>query len=171
MNMLEKNLGDIRDRIASAASACGRDPDSVRLLAVSKRKPASDIRLAHSFGQRDFGENYLQEAQGKMRELDDLNICWHFIGAIQSNKTRSIAEAFDWVHCIDRLKIASRLSEQRPEGREPLNACIQVNLDDESSKAGIDLDIYLFMYETRVLEFRENPPGRDWDGVYVATSK
>jgi len=140
MNNLEKNLHSIRERIASAASACGRDPDSILLLAVSKRKPASDIRLAHACGQRDFGENYLQEALHKMQELDDLDLCWHFIGAIQSNKTRSIAESFDWVHCIDRLKIATRLSEQRPAGREPLNACIQINLDDESSKAGIDLD-------------------------------
>jgi len=140
MNNLEKNLHSIRERIASAASACGRDPDSILLLAVSKRKPASDIRLAHACGQRDFGENYLQEALHKMQELDDLDIRWHFIGAIQSNKTRSIAESFDWVHCIDRLKVATRLSEQRPAGREPLNACIQINLDDESSKAGIDLD-------------------------------
>jgi pyridoxal phosphate enzyme (YggS family) len=140
MNNLEKNLRTMRTRIARAAQDCGRDPNSILLLAVSKRKPASDIRLAYACGQRDFGENYLQEALGKMQELDDLDICWHFIGAIQSNKTRSIAESFDWVHCIDRLKIATRLSEQRPAGREPLNACIQINLDDESSKAGIDLD-------------------------------
>jgi hypothetical protein len=90
-------------------------------------------------GQSEFGENYLQEALQKMQELDDLDICWHFIGAIQSNKTRSIAEAFDWVHCIDRLKIAQRLSDQRPTQLAPLNICIQVNLDHESSKAGIDL--------------------------------
>jgi hypothetical protein len=140
MNNLEKNLRTMRTRIARAAQDCGRDPNSILLLAVSKRKPASDIRLAYACGQRDFGENYLQEALGKMQELDDLDICWHFIGTIQSNKTRSIAESFDWVHCIDRLKIATRLSEQRPAGREPLNACIQINLDDESSKAGIDLD-------------------------------
>jgi len=140
MNKLEKNLQTIRARIDRAAHDCGRDPESILLLAVSKRKPASDIRLAYACGQRDFGENYLQEALQKMHELEDLPICWHFIGAIQSNKTRSIAESFDWVHCIDRLKIATRLSEQRPAGREPLNACIQINLDDESSKAGIDLD-------------------------------
>jgi len=140
MNKLEKNLQSMHTRIVSAADACGRRADSILLLAVSKRKPASDIRLAYACGQRDFGENYLQEALHKMQELDELEICWHFIGAIQSNKTRSIAESFDWVHCIDRLKIATRLSEQRPAGREPLNACIQINLDDESSKAGIDLD-------------------------------
>lgn len=140
MNNIEKNLQSIRARIENAARDCGRDAASIRLLAVSKRKPASDIRLAYSAGQTDFGENYLQEALQKMTELEDLQICWHFIGAIQSNKTRSIAESFDWVHCIDRLKIAQRLSAQRPPGRDPLNACIQINLDDEASKAGIDLD-------------------------------
>ena len=138
MKNMEKNLNRVRSRIIEAARASGRDPDSILLLAVSKKKPASDIRLAYASGQRDFGENYLQEAQQKMQELQDLDICWHFIGAIQSNKTRPIAEAFDWVHCVDRAKIAHRLSEQRPVGRQPLNVCIQVNLDHESSKAGID---------------------------------
>jgi pyridoxal phosphate enzyme (YggS family) len=136
---MEKNLNDIHASIASAANASGRAADSTMLLAVSKKKPASDIRLAYACGQRDFGENYLQEALQKMQELQDLDINWHFIGAIQSNKTRSIAEAFDWVHCVDRLKIAKRLSEQRPATLAPLNICIQVNLDHEASKAGIDL--------------------------------
>ena len=139
MNNIEKNLADIRAHIGSAASAAERDADSILLLAVSKRKPASDIRLAYAAGQRDFGENYLQEALQKMQELEELEINWHFIGAIQSNKTRSIAEAFAWVHCIDRLKIAKRLSEQRPATLAPLNVCIQVNIDHEESKAGIDL--------------------------------
>jgi pyridoxal phosphate enzyme (YggS family) len=139
MNNMEKNLNDIHVRIASAANACGRATDSIMLLAVSKKKPASDIRLAYECGQRDFGENYLQEALQKVRELQDLGINWHFIGAIQSNKTRSIAEAFDWVHCVDRLKIAKRLSEQRPATLTPLNICIQINLDHETSKAGIEL--------------------------------
>ena len=139
MNNMEKNLNDIRARIASAASASGRAAESVMLLAVSKKKPASDIRLAYDCGQRDFGENYLQEALQKQQDLQDLDINWHFIGAIQSNKTRSIAEAFDWVHCVDRLKIATRLSEQRPTTLAPLNICIQVNIDHETSKAGIDL--------------------------------
>jgi pyridoxal phosphate enzyme (YggS family) len=139
MNNMEKNLNDIRARIASAASASGRAADSIMLLAVSKKKPASDIRLAFGCGQRDFGENYLQEALQKKQELQDLDINWHFIGAIQSNKTRSIAEAFDWVHCVDRLKIATRLSEQRPAPLAPLNICIQVNIDHEASKAGIEL--------------------------------
>jgi len=139
MKNIEKNLNDIHARIAAAATACERDPDSVSLLAVSKRKPASDIRLAFASGQIEFGENYLQEALQKIQELGDLDISWHFIGAIQSNKTRNIAEAFDWVHCIDRAKIARRLSEQRPPQLAPLNVCIQVNLDHEASKAGIDL--------------------------------
>jgi len=139
MNNMGKNLNDIRARIANAASASGRAADSIMLLAVSKKKPASDIRLAYAGGQRDFGENYLQEALLKMQELQGLDINWHFIGAIQSNKTRSIAEAFDWVHCVDRLKIAKRLSEQRPATLTPLNICIQINLDHETSKAGIEL--------------------------------
>lgn len=140
MKNMEKNLNLVRARILDAARACGRDPDSVLLLAVSKKKPAAEIRLAYRLGQRDFGENYLQEAQQKMQELADLDISWHFIGAIQSNKTKPIAEAFDWAHCVDRAKIAQRLSEQRPDGMPPLNVCIQVNLDHESTKAGVEAD-------------------------------
>jgi len=140
MNNIEKNLTSIRAAITTAAGACGRPAESILLLAVSKKKPAVDIREAYACGQRDFGENYLQEALQKQHELQDLDITWHFIGAIQSNKTRSIAEAFDWAHCVDRLKIATRLSEQRPAGLAPLNVCIQVNIDHEASKAGIDLN-------------------------------
>jgi pyridoxal phosphate enzyme (YggS family) len=140
MKNIEINLNHIHAQIVEAAVACGRDPDSVLLLAVSKRKPAGDIRCAWQLGQKDFGENYLQEAQQKMLELKDLDISWHFIGAIQSNKTRNIAEAFDWAHCIDRVKIAQRLSAQRPANLAPLNVCIQVNIDHETSKAGIDLN-------------------------------
>lgn len=140
MQNIEKNLNRIREQIVQAATTCGRDPDSILLLAVSKKKPASDIRQAWQLGQKHFGENYLQEALEKMQVLGDLDICWHFIGAIQSNKTRSIAESFDWAHCIDRVKIARRLSEQRPAGMDPLNVCIQVNIDHEDSKAGIDLE-------------------------------
>lgn len=138
MKNIEINLNHVRAQIAEAALACDRDPDSILLLAVSKRKPSSDIRYAWQLGQRDFGENYLQEAQQKMQELKDLDISWHFIGAIQSNKTRNIAEAFDWAHCIDRVKIAQRLSAQRPANLAPLNVCIQINIDHETSKAGID---------------------------------
>ena len=139
MENIENNLNRIKTRIFETARKFDRDPESVLLLAVSKRKPASDIRAAHAYGQRDFGENFLQEAQGKMQELRDLDIHWHFIGAIQSNKTKPIAESFDWAHCIDRVKIARRLSEQRPADMAPLNVCIQVKLDDEASKAGIEL--------------------------------
>lgn len=139
MDNVEKSLNLIRVQIEEAARKFGREPESILLLAVSKRKPASDIRAAYGFGQRHFGENFLQEAQGKMQELQDLDICWHFIGAIQSNKTRPIAQAFDWAHCVDRIKIARRLSEQRPSDKAPLNVCIQVKLDDEESKSGIGL--------------------------------
>ncbi len=139
MKNMEKYLNQIHEQIVQAAVAYERDPDSIMLLAVSKKKPASDIRRARELGQRDFGENYLQEALQKMEELEELDISWHFVGAIQSNKTRNIAEAFDWAHCIDRVKIARRLSEQRPADLAPLNVCIQVNIDHESSKAGIDL--------------------------------
>jgi pyridoxal phosphate enzyme (YggS family) len=139
MKNIENNLNHIRAQIEQAALACERDPGSILLLAVSKRKPASDIRCAWQLGQKHFGENYLQEAQPKMLELKDLDIIWHFIGAIQSNKTRNIAETFDWAHCIDRVKIAQRLSAQRPANLPPLNLCIQVNIDHETSKSGIDL--------------------------------
>jgi pyridoxal phosphate enzyme (YggS family) len=106
------------------------------LLAVSKTKPAQALREAYAAGLRDFGENYLQEALGKQLELADLPLIWHFIGPIQSNKTRAIAEHFDWVHSVDRLKIAQRLSEQRPAELPPLNICIQVNVSGEASKSG-----------------------------------
>ncbi len=139
MQNIEKNLSSIQAQIRQAEIDHARAPGSVSLLAVSKKKPASDIRTAWLAGQRDFGENYLQEARQKMDELQDLDICWHFIGALQSNKTASVAEAFDWVHCVDRLKIAERLSAQRPAAMKPLNLCIQVNLDDEASKAGVTL--------------------------------
>jgi len=108
----------------------------VGLLAVSKTKPASDLREAYAAGLRDFGENYLQEALGKQAELSGLPLIWHFIGPIQSNKTRAIAENFAWVHSVDRLKIAQRLSEQRPADLPPLNICIQVNVSGEASKSG-----------------------------------
>ncbi len=140
MHNIENNLAQIRARIDAAASAADRDPESVLLLAVSKKKPVEDIRIAYAAGQRAFGENYLQEAMQKIGALAELDISWHFIGAIQSNKTRDIAACFDWAHCIDRVKIARRLGSQRPAEMPPLNVCIQVNLDDESSKAGVELD-------------------------------
>lgn len=136
MSTLADNLSAISARIASAAQAAGRDPASVQLLAVSKTKPASAIREIHAAGVCNFGENYLQEALTKQQALGDLPLIWHFIGPIQSNKTKAIAEHFDWVHSVDRLKIAQRLSEQRPAGLAPLNICLQVNVSGEDSKSG-----------------------------------
>ena len=136
MSTIAKNIAKVRTRIREAAQACGRDPESVGLLAVSKTKPAAAVREAHACGQRDFGENYLQEALNKQAELSDLALTWHFIGPIQSNKTRPIAEHFAWVHSVDRLKIAQRLSAQRPAHLPPLNICLQVNVSGEASKSG-----------------------------------
>lgn len=140
MSTIAANISTLESRIRTAALAGQRAPESVGLLAVSKTKPAEAIREAFAAGLRDFGENYLQEAIGKQAQLTDLPLCWHFIGPIQSNKTRAIAENFAWVHSVDRLKIAQRLSEQRPEGLEPLNICIQVNVSGEASKSGCTPD-------------------------------
>ncbi len=140
MQNIEKNLNKVRNNIAHLARRYRRDPKDISLLAVSKKKSAQEIRTAYSALQINFGENYLQEARQKMLELSDLEITWHFIGAIQSNKTRIIAEHFDWAHCIDRLKIAQRLNEQRPDSMAPINVCIQVNIDLETSKSGVGLE-------------------------------
>ncbi|ANI57173.1 MULTISPECIES: YggS family pyridoxal phosphate-dependent enzyme [Pseudomonas] len=136
MSTIADNIQLVSSRIQAAVKAAGRDENSVQLLAVSKTKPAQALREAYAAGLRDFGENYLQEALGKQLELADLPLIWHFIGPIQSNKTRSIAEHFAWVHSVDRLKIAQRLSEQRPADLPPLNICIQVNVSGEASKSG-----------------------------------
>lgn len=136
MSTIADNIGLVSERIRAAAVASQRDTGSVHLLAVSKTKPAQAVREAYAAGMRDFGENYLQEALGKQAELTDLPLSWHFIGPIQSNKTRAIAENFAWVHSVDRLKIAQRLSEQRPADLPPLNICIQVNVSGEASKSG-----------------------------------
>ncbi|MFJ4372401.1 YggS family pyridoxal phosphate-dependent enzyme [Pseudomonas japonica] len=136
MSTIADNLSTLAGRIHSAAAASGRDPASIHLLAVSKTKPATAVREAFAAGVRDVGENYLQEALGKQAQLSDLPLTWHFIGPIQSNKTRAIAEHFDWVHSVDRLKIAQRLSEQRPDHLPPLNLCLQVNVSGEDSKSG-----------------------------------
>ena len=140
MHNIEKNLARVRRQIAEAAQGCGRDPAGIRLLAVSKTKPVEAILAAYAAGQRDFGENYLQEAEQKIAQLSDKDIIWHYIGPIQSNKTRLIAHDFAWVHSVDRLKIARRLNEQRPLELPPLNILLQVNIDRELSKAGIDVD-------------------------------
>ena len=136
MSTIADNIGLVTERIRAAAQAVQRDETSVHLLAVSKTKPAQAVREAYAAGMRDFGENYLQEALGKQADLTDLPLSWHFIGPIQSNKTRAIAENFAWVHSVDRLKIAQRLSEQRPADLPPLNICIQVNVSGEASKSG-----------------------------------
>jgi pyridoxal phosphate enzyme (YggS family) len=133
-------VNHVRSRIHDAAEASGRDPKSVTLVAVTKGKPAELLRAAAAAGVTDFGESYLQEATPKMQELATLAVKWHFIGGIQSNKTRSIAEHFQWVHSIDRLSVAKRLSDQRPFHAPPLNVCLQVALVPEPTKGGIDPD-------------------------------
>ncbi len=137
MTAILSNLQATREAIAQAARAAQRDVAEVRLLAVSKTFPASAVRKAYANGQTAFGENYLQEALEKIEALRDLPLEWHFIGPIQSNKTRLIAENFAWVHSVDRLKIAERLSEQRPPHLPPLNICLQVNVSGEHSKSGV----------------------------------
>jgi pyridoxal phosphate enzyme (YggS family) len=138
MASIEATLQQVRTRIASACISAGRPVQSVTLLAVSKTFDATVVRAAHAAGQRAFGENYVQEAQQKMQALADLrsDIEWHLVGPLQANKTAAVAAAFDWVHTIDRLKIAERLSAQRPVGAPALNVCLQVNVSGEASKAG-----------------------------------
>lgn len=130
-------IAKVQARIRLAAEVAGRDPAGVTLMAVSKTRPARAVREAHAAGLVHFGENYLQEALDKQAGLADLPLTWHFIGPIQSNKTRAIAEHFAWVHSVDRLKIAQRLSEQRPVGLPPLQVCLQVNISAEASKSGV----------------------------------
>ena len=138
MSTIANNIAKVAARIREAAQAAARNPDEVHLLAVSKTQPAAAIRQACQAGLHDFGENYLQEALEKQADLADLPLTWHFIGPIQSNKTKAIAEHFDWVHSVDRLKIAQRLSDQRPESLPPLNICLQVNVSGEASKSGCE---------------------------------
>lgn len=139
---IAENLQQVRDRIASSAALCERSPQEVTLLAVSKTKPASAIEEAIAAGQLAFGENYVQEGVEKVAAFANHQppLVWHFIGPLQSNKSRLVAESFDWCHTIDRLKIAQRLNEQRPAGKAPLQVLIQVNISDEQSKSGIALD-------------------------------
>ncbi len=137
MGFVEQSLQVVRERIAVAALAAGRDSAAVTLVAVSKTVSAERIREAASAGQRAFGENYVQEGAAKAMELASLGLEWHLIGPLQSNKTRLAAEYFHWVHSIDRLKIAERLAAQRPPGLPPLQVCLQVNISGEASKAGV----------------------------------
>ncbi len=134
---LTDNIAKVRSRVRESAEKCQRQESAILLLAVSKTRPSDDIRTAANCGLRDFGENYLQEALDKIGELEDLDLCWHFIGPIQSNKTRPIATHFHWVHSVDRIKIARRLNDQRPDGLPPLNICLQVNISGEDSKSGV----------------------------------
>ena len=140
MTTIASNLQAVRDAIAAAAAGAGRDADDVALLAVSKTFAPDAIREAYQAGQTCFAESYVQEALDKIAALQDLPIEWHFIGPIQSNKTRAIAENFAWVHSVDRLKIAERLSEQRPAHLPPLQVCLQVNISGEASKSGVAPD-------------------------------
>jgi len=135
-----ENLRKIRDLLAISAVEAERDPETVKLLAVSKRQPLDKILAAASLGQRDFGENTVQEGLDKIRATADAGFTWHLIGHLQSNKTRVVAENFDWVHTIDTPKVARRLSQQRPATLPPLNVCVQVNVDDEPSKSGVNID-------------------------------
>lgn len=137
MTSISERLQAVTERLHAAENAAGRASGSVSLVAVSKTQPAEAIREAHAAGQRAFGENYLQESLEKMAALADLPLEWHFIGPIQSNKTRPIAEHFAWVHGVDRLKIAQRLSDARPENMPPLDICIEVNVSGEESKGGV----------------------------------
>ena len=139
MTDVKSPLLHINEQIKSHCERVGRDPHSVQLLAVSKTRTADELAKLADQGQRHFGENYLQEALAKIAALRGRGLVWHFIGPIQSNKTRDIAAHFDWVHSVDRLKVARRLSEQRPPESAPLNLCIQVNVDDEASKSGVAL--------------------------------
>ncbi|MHA0955164.1 YggS family pyridoxal phosphate-dependent enzyme [Enterobacter ludwigii] len=143
MNDIAHNLAQVRDKISAAATRCGRASEEITLLAVSKTKPASAIADAIEAGQHAFGENYVLEGVDKIRffqEQGKTDLQWHFIGPLQSNKSRLVAEHFDWCHTIDRLRIASRLNDQRPEALPPLNVLIQVNISDENSKSGIALE-------------------------------
>lgn len=139
MATIKENIQEVHRRLVNACTKAGREPASARLLVVSKTFEAAAVREAHAAGERAFGENYVQEALDKIAALADLRagIEWHLIGPLQSNKTRVVAEAFDWVHTVDRLKIAQRLSEQRPEGLAPLQVCLQVNISGEASKSGV----------------------------------
>ncbi|MCP2120600.1 UNVERIFIED_ORG: pyridoxal phosphate enzyme (YggS family) [Pantoea agglomerans] len=142
MNDIAHNLAQVRDKISAAATRCGRASEEITLLAVSKTKPASAIAEAIAAGHRAFGENYVQEGVDKIRyfqEQGNSDLQWHFIGPLQSNKSRLVAEHFDWCHTVDRLRIAARLNDQRPAEMPALNVLIQINISDENSKSGIAL--------------------------------
>ena len=136
-SLLHSNISQVKNRIASAAEDINREADHIRLIAVSKTKPADAVRAAFHAGISDFGENYVSEAVDKCVQCSDLDITWHFLGPLQSNKTQQVADHFDWIHSVDRLKIAQRLNAQRSREKKPLKVCIQVNMPLEESKAGV----------------------------------
>ena len=148
--MIEQNYNHIQELICTAKTQYNRKNENISLLAVSKKQPLTAIKEAYNLGQVDFGENFVQEGVEKIKELNNKNINWHFIGHIQSNKTRLISENFDWVHTVDRIKIAERLSKQRPGHANKLNICIQINVDDEKTKSGVDIK--------NVFDFRHHSP-------------
>lgn len=150
---IAENLCKVRSAIVSAATQCARDPNNIQLLAVSKTKPVSDILQAYENGQRAFGENYVQEGTEKIQQLRQYSdIVWHYIGPLQSNKSKFIAEHFDWIQSVDRIKIAKRLNEQRSVYQSPLNLCVQVNIDNETNKAGVEPE-QVFDFVRQVSEF------------------
>ncbi len=180
MNNIETNIQTITSQIESVAEKCGRDRESVQLLAVSKTKPVEAIIEASQAGQRAFGENYVQEGVDKVKFFTEnhpeLGLEWHFIGPIQSNKTRPVAEHFDWVHTVSRDKIAQRLNDQRPAGKAPIQVLIQVNTSGEASKSGTDEDEVFALAELisqlpnltlrGLMSIPENIP--DYDSQYAA---
>lgn len=137
MNSIEKNIAAVKARIENSAACAGRNASALQLLAVSKTRNSEEIKIAVSLGIKAFGENYVQEALDKINNLKSLKLEWHFIGPLQSNKTKQVAENFNWVHTVDRLKIAKRLNDQRPEHLGPLNICLQINIDNEPTKSGV----------------------------------
>ena len=140
---LHQNISQIRSRLSEAADSAQRSQDSVKLIAVSKTKPVAAIKHVYETGQRDFGENYVAEAIDKITACESLDICWHFLGPLQSNKTRLVAAHFDWVHSVDRIKVAQRLNDQRPATLPPLNVCLQVNIPAEATKSGVSSETEL----------------------------
>ena len=140
MTCLEKNISSVKARIEQSAASAGRNLSAIQLLAVSKTRTPEEIEIALSQGLNAFGENYVQEALDKINVLKSLALEWHFIGPLQSNKTKQVAENFGWVHTVDRLKIAKRLNDQRPENLGPLNICLQINIDNETTKSGLSPD-------------------------------
>ncbi len=139
MDFIRNNISSLHKRIKEASGTCKRNPESIQILAVSKKHNLDRIKIAYKYGLRHFGENYVQEALGKIQDFNPSDINWHFIGPIQSNKTRAIANNFSWVHSVDRLKIAERLSAQKKSSLADINICIQINVDDEKSKSGFSL--------------------------------